>query len=94
VLAGADTITASALGAVLTQGLAISAVDFAFASPAVDSVLPTALVSLSKFNSTVFQRLRRFSPYLAVKFLGLLIVLAVGAICRQSLFREEVRPHT
>jgi len=40
VLAGADTITASALGAVLTQGLAISAVDFAFASPAADSVLP------------------------------------------------------
>jgi len=37
--AGTDTITASALGAVLSQGLSISAVDFAFASPAADTQL-------------------------------------------------------
>lgn len=36
-IAGTDTITASALGAVLTQDIVISAVNFAFTSPAADS---------------------------------------------------------
>jgi len=38
-VAGADTITATVLGAVLTQSLMVSAVDFAFSSPAVDTAV-------------------------------------------------------
>lgn len=38
-VAGADTITATVLGAVLPQSLTVSAVDFAFSSPAADTAV-------------------------------------------------------
>lgn len=38
-VAGTDTITASALGATLTQDIVVSAVNFAFSSPAADTVV-------------------------------------------------------